>query len=202
MRLTDALSSLSAIHAQLAKSEVYQGLGARPVVASGMMGLCAGIVQMRTFPELDAFSYVWFWLLTGAVCGLVGASGGVASYCMEEDASARRRTRVVAGQFLPCLAAGAFLPLALMPVLGQCVGLLPGLWALIYCLGLFSVRPYLPHATGWVGLYFFVAGILMLSLLSPAAVPSPWAIAVVFGLGQTGLAWVLHRNAIREKSHV
>lgn len=199
IRLNDALSTLTAIHAQLAKGEVYQGLRARPVLLSGLLGLAASVVQVRYWPDLDAVSFIWYWLIVGAICGLAASSSAIASYFWDDVASSRRHTRVVAGQFIPCLAVGAFLALALLPVMDRCVGLLPGLWSLIYCLGLFSVRPYLPHATGWVGVYYFAGGVALLGLMSPANVPSPWTIGLVFAIGQAGLAWVLHRNAVREK---
>lgn len=200
--LTEALHSLSEIHAHLAKGEVYQGVKARQVMLSGMIGILAAIVQPRMISEGDVDGFVWYWLLTAAVCALAGTSGAIFSYFLGDDELSRRRARIVAGQLVPCLAAGAFLTLALLPVMDRCIGMLPGLWAMLYALGLFSTRPYLPRATGWVGLYFLVAGTLLVSLLPLTAIPSPWTIALVFAAGQFGLALVLHRNAERENLHV
>lgn len=200
--LAEALNSLSEIHAHLAKGEVYEGIKARPVMLSGLIGILAATVQPRFVTENDPVNFVWYWLLTGAVCALAGASCAIVSYFREDDELARRRTRIVAGQFVPCLAAGVFLTLALMPVMDRSIGLLPGLWAMLYALGLFATRPYLPRATGWVGLYFIVAGTLLVSLLPMAVIPSPWSIALVFALGQFGLAFVLYRNTVRENIHV
>lgn len=199
--LTEALHSLSEIHAHLARGEVYQGVKARPVMLSGMIGILAAIVQPRLVVDGDVNGFVWYWLATAVVCALAGASGAILSYFLEEDELARRRTRIVVGQLLPCLAVGAFLTLALLPVMNRCIGMLPGVWAMLYALGLFSIRPYLPRATGWVGLYFVVAGTLLVSLLPLATVPSPWSIALVFAAGQFGLALVLHRNTHRENVH-
>ncbi|MFT3880848.1 MAG: hypothetical protein QM703_14450 [Gemmatales bacterium] len=199
--LTEALHSLSEIHAHLARGEVYQGVKARPVMLSGLIGITAAFVQLRVIANGDVHGFVWYWLLAAVVCALAGASGAILSYFLEEDELARRRTRIVVGQLLPSLAVGAFLTLALLPVIDRCIGLLPGVWAMLYALGLFSIRPYLPRATGWVGLYFVVAGTLLVSLLPLAVVPSPWSIALVFATGQFGLALVLHRNAQRENAH-
>lgn len=200
-RLTDALACLADIHAHLARGEVYRGLQARPVLASGLLGLAFALVQLQWLPLVDATLYIWYWLLAAGCCALVGISGAVLHYVMETDPVARRRARIVAGQFVPCVVAGCLLPLALLPDLDHLVGLLPGLWALLYSLGLFSTRPYLPRATGWVGLYFLLAGSLLLAFLPRTTVPSPWAIAGVFALGQMALAWVLHRNEERENAH-
>ncbi len=200
-RLTDALSCLADIHAHLAKGEVYRGLESRPVLWSGVLGLAAGFAQPVLFPLVDARLFVIYWLLVAGAAALVGISGAVVSYLLDNDSVSRRRARIVAGQFAPCVAAGVFIPLALLGNLEHTVGLLPGLWAMLYALGLFAARPYLPHHLGWVGLYFLVAGTLLLQLLPRDAVPSPWHIAVVFSIGQGALAFVLHRNTAREQQH-
>lgn len=201
-RLTDALASLADIHAHLSKGEVYRGLQARPVFYSGLLGMAAAYWQPQIFPHADAVQFTWYWLIIAAVCALVGVSGAVASYFLDDDSLARRRARIVSGQFLPCIAAGTFLALALLPHLERCVGLLPGLWALCYALGLFAARPYLPHAIGWVGFYFLIAGTLLLNLLPMGEVPNPWSLVGVFAVGQFGLAYVLHRNTLRENTLV
>ena len=200
-RLAEALQNISEIHAHLARGEVYRGVSARPVLLSGLLGLLAAGLQAQLIPSVDAQAFVLYWLASAAVCAAVGASGAFVSYFQAEDALIKRRTRIVAGQFLPSLAAGGAVTLALLPTINQCVGLLPGLWAVLYGLGLFSTRPYLPHATGWVALYFLAAGSVLMGLLPPATIPSPWIIALVFAGGQLGLAWVLHRNAERENQH-
>jgi hypothetical protein len=200
-RLTDALACLADIHAHLARGEVYRGLESRPVFASGLLGIAFALAQLQWLPLSDATLFTWYWLLAAGCCALVGISGAVVHYVLEEDQVARRRARIVAGQFVPCVIAGCLLPVALLPNLEHLVGLLPGLWALLYALGIFSTRPYMPRSTGWVGLYFLLAGVLLVALLPRATVPSPWAIAGVFALGQMTLAWVLHRNTERENAH-
>jgi hypothetical protein len=201
-RLNDALSHLADIHAQLAKTDVYRGLTARPVMLTGFVGILAACLQPRLIGDGDAIGFVTYWLCTALACVLIGSSTAIYGYLFDHDALGRRRAQVVAGQLIPCLAAGAFLVLALLPVLDRCIGMLPGIWALLYALGLFSVRPFLPHATGWVAFYFLVAGTLLLNFLPLQTVPSPWSVAGVFAIGQFGLAWVLHRNSVRETNLV
>lgn len=198
-RLTDALSCLADIHAHLAKGEVYRGLESRPVLWSGLLGLSAAIAQPILFPIVDARLFVYYWLVVAGAAALIGISGAVLSYYLDDDSIARRRARIVAGQFTPCVAAGVFIPLAMLSILDQTVGLLPGLWAVLYAMGLFAARPYLPHHIGWVALYFLVAGTLLIQILPRDAVPSPWYIAGVFSVGQGALAYVLHRNTLREQ---
>lgn len=201
-RLTDALTNLADIHAHLSRGEVYRGLQAKPVFVSGVLGLVAAYVQPQFYPVMDAVQFTCYWLFIACACALIGVSGALTTYLLEDDSLTRRRARIVVGQFLPCIAAGTFTAVAMLPYLDRCVGLLPGLWSLCYALGLFSARPYLPHAIGWVGFYFLVAGTLLLNLLPMGEVPSPWTLAGVFSVGQFGLAYVLHRNSVRENTLV
>lgn len=201
-QLADALSHLAEIHAHLAKGETYRGLTARPVALSGLVGLVAAAWQKHAVAPGDAAAFTWYWLAAGTACALIGCSGAILKYAFEEDALTRRRARIVAGQFLPCVVGGLLLTLALRPQFDHCVGLLPGWWSVLYGLGLFSARPYLPRATGWVALFYLTAGIVLAALLPTDAVPSPWTIALVFCAGQFALAGVLHRNEQREVADV
>jgi hypothetical protein len=197
-RLTEALSCLSEIHTHLAKAEVYRGLKAKPVVLSGLAGLVAAMWQLRLVSPSDPVGFVWYWIAAAGLCGLIGCSGSLISYFLEDDDLARRRARIVAGQFVPCVVGGLFFTVALRSQLEHCIGLMPGLWAVLYGLGLFSARPYLPRATGWVALYFLTAGVLLISFLPVTVMPTAWSVGGVFCVGQIGLAWVLHRNERRE----
>jgi hypothetical protein len=78
--------------------------------------------------------------------------------------------------------------------------LLPGLWAVVFGLGVFATRPYLPRAVGWVGLYYLTAGAFLLGR-SPFAELSGWSVGGVFGLGQLATALVLYWN-LERSDHV
>jgi hypothetical protein len=201
-QLSEALSSLSEIHSHLAKGEVYQAITAKPVALSGCAGCLAAALQARFVVDSDPGTFIWYWLVAALLCGMLGSSGAIYAYCFENEPLLRRRTRIVAGQFAPCVMVGVFVPLALLPFATQCIGMLPGLWSVFYGLGIFSTRPYLPRATGWIGLYYLVVGVLLVNLLSPVSIPSGWALGLPFLVGQLGLALVLYRNQRREETNV
>jgi hypothetical protein len=78
------------------------------------------------------------------------------------------------------------------------VALLPGLWAVLFGLGVFASRPYLPRATGWVALFYLAAGGLLLWAADrPGVALNGWGVGGVFGVGQLATALVLHRNVER-----
>lgn len=197
MRVNDALDQITRIHDHLARSEQYRGFHPLAVAASGLLGLLAAAVQPWVVAADDRVAFVRFWLVVAAVAGGIGISPAVDAYMRREDEFARRRTRRVIGQFLPCVAAGLCVTLGVGRVGGPAVSLLPGLWAALFALGVFAARPYLPRATGWVGLYYIVAGAGLLAVPPPDFTRAGWTFGAVFLVGQLATAAVLHRNLER-----
>jgi hypothetical protein len=197
MNVHEALGALAEIHEQLAKGEIYRGYHPTATAASGLCGLIATAVQPWVIAAHDSRGFLVYWLGTAIFCALVSSSVTIVRYLTVESESDRRRTRQVVGQFGPSLAAGAMLGLAWRKVDAP-VELLPGLWAMLFSLGIFSSRPYLPRAAGWVGLGYLSAGSAWL-LWPPADLSAAGqAIGVTFGAGQAAAALVLWRNQERE----
>jgi hypothetical protein len=97
-------------------------------------------------------------------------------------------------QLAPTFVAGALLTGAALnsdhaPIL---IPYLPGLWSLIFALGVFACRPYLPRATFGLGCYYLVtAGTLF--AFAPASL-QPWAMGFTFGIGQLLAAGIVYRD--------
>jgi hypothetical protein len=197
MRFTDALSQISEIHEHLAKSEVYRGFRSLPVALSGVCGLAAASVQTRLVPPDDAPRALTYWLVVAAVGGILGGSEIVYNYLFRDDPFARRRTRKVVGQFVPCLAAGAAITWGVVRWSEALIPVLPGLWAIVFSLGIFAARPYLPRAIGWVALYYLAAGLRLLWLAPAAGSLWGWHLGGTFGVGQFAAALVLYWNLER-----
>ena len=75
---------------------------------------------------------------------------------------------------------------------------LPGLWAVLFSLGVFASRPYLPRIIGWVALYYLVAGTVLLAMAADSTSLSPWGMGLTFGLGQIASGIVLYWNLERK----
>jgi hypothetical protein len=178
MEVRDALDRLDRIHDQLTKGEVYRGFRVPAVALVGCLGFCAAAGQAWVVPPGDAAAFVWYWSVVGAVGALVGFGAAVRSYLFREGEFERRRTRRVMGQFFPCVLAGALLTAALARS-ESFVPLLPGVWAVVFGLGVVAVRPHLPPAVGLVGAGYVVAGGVLLAWLP--AEPSGWCVGGVFG---------------------
>ena len=197
MELQKALSQISTIHAQVLRSEVFRGYRAVTMAATGGICLLAASMQATFMPAQDHVGFVLFWLLVASVCAGICATDLIMSTRHLAGRGLRQNTLMVVSQTLPALAVGAALTGILVYQSREQAVLLPGLWALVYSLGVFAARPYLPRAIGWVGAYYLAAGGYLLWIAEPSAVPSPWGMGMTFGFGQLGLAVVFYLNIER-----
>lgn len=198
MEIHRALNQISEIHDQLAKAEFYRGYRSIPVAFSGIVALLAAALQNRVIGSEGRTGFVIYWSVVGVLGAIVAGGGIVYNYFFRESESARRLTRRTVGQMLPALAAAVVLTGVAVGSEEFDVSLLPGIWACLYSLGIFASRPYLPRIIGWVALFYFVAGILLLSLAGQGRSPSPWGMGLTFGLGQLFGGAVLHWNLERK----
>lgn len=188
MEVRDALDQLDRIHDQLTKTEVYRGFRVPAVALVGCFGLLAAVAQPWVVSSNDPTTFVWYWSAIGATGVMLGFAAAVRSYLFREDDFERRRTRRVMGQFLPCVLAGGLLTVAI----GQAeafIPLLPGVWAVVFGLGVVAVRPHLPRSVGVIGVCYVLIGGILLAWKS--AEPSGWCVGGVFGIGHLITAFAL-----------
>lgn len=193
-----ALAQLDEIHTRLARSEVYRGWRSLPVALSGLVGIAAAVWQQLRV-SADPIAWTMFWLSVAVGALLVGCAAIARRYLREESLTERHRTEQVLAQFLPALVIGACATIGLVrvnPALATC---LPGIWAMVFALGIFSARPYLPVAASFVSAYYALAGALMLWFGGTATVPEnnmpalySWMVGGVFSAGQFLAAAVLY----------
>ena len=191
MQVRDAIEQLDTIHEHLTKAEVYRGFRVPGVALVGSVGLLAAAAQPAVTGPERWFDFVTYWFIVAVGCALLGAGAAVHAYVLHEDEFARRRTRRVFAQFAPCVVAGGAVTIAFLRAGAELVAFLPGLWAVVFGLGMISARPYLPRGVGFVGLGYLVAGIVSLACTITDAAPSGWAVGGVFGLGHFATAFVL-----------
>jgi len=197
MEISRALDQIAEIHQQIAKGEVYRGYRSLPLAASGLMGLAAAWLQPASLGAADPIGFVIYWTAIAALAAFVGSSEIIYSYFVLHDASARRQTRKVVGQFLPSAVGGAAITVCFTHLSAELVTVLPGLWAFCFGLGTFASRPYLPRASGWVALFYYAAGFTLLWIARGPAPLTGWWVGGVFGVGQLLAALVLWWNLER-----
>ncbi len=194
MDLHEALTQISEIRQQVARTETFRGYRAAPVAFSGLVAWTAALFQYAVMPAPTAHlpAYVSLWvgaaLLSMFVTGLY-----MFLHCWQSRlALTRSNTALAVGQFVPCTVAGGLLTCALFYHAAESLWMLPGLWSILFSLGIFASMRLLPRATFWVGVHYLAAGIFCLILAQGDDAFSPWAMALPFGIGQFMAAGILY----------
>ena len=202
MHLDEALRQISDIRHQMARSEVFRGYRSMTVGFSGAAGLLAAALQPQwvASPASELGRYLGLWL------GVAAASVTVAGTEMFWRARgagaglARQRTLLAVEQFLPCVVVGALLTLCIYRSASDVAWMLPGLWSLVYGLGVFASYRLLPRQVFWVGSYYILCGCGCLLWGQGENAFSPWQMGVSFGggqlLGAAILYWTLERTDV------
>ena len=200
MDLQEALSQISEIRQQVARTETFRGYRAAPVAFSGGLACLAAALQYALIddPAKDMARYLTLWI-GAAIVSLIVTGIAMAYYCKKSTSSlSRTNTKLAVGQFLPCVIAGGLVPVALYQQAPASLWMLPGLWSLFFSLGIFASYRLLPKATFWVGVFYMIAGILCLVWFKDDQAFSPWAMGVPFGVGlflsAAILYWTLERK--------
>jgi hypothetical protein len=192
MELREALTQISEIRQRVAQSEVFRGYRAVPVAFSGLLALATALVQMICLPQPEAnvSGYLALWI-GAAIISL--AATGLEIFLHHRHACsplARQLTWLALRQFAPCLVAGALVLFAVVIYSMDILWMLPGLWAMLFSLGIFASYRLLPKPTYWVATFYMIAGTILLTLREGAL--SPWAMGIPFGAGQLFAAAVLY----------
>jgi hypothetical protein len=204
MELREALTQISEIRQRVAQSEVFRGYRAVPVAFSGLLALATAAVQMVYLPEpaSNASAYLALWVGAALVSLLATGLELAMHHRHARSPLARQLTWLALRQFAPCLAAGGLVMFAVVTYAPDILWMLPGLWAMLFSLGIFASYRLLPKPTFWVALFYMIAGVMLLSLRVDAL--SPWAMGLPFGAGQLFAAavlyWTLERPDVESKN--
>ena len=199
MQLDEALRQISDIRQQMAQSEVFRGYRSLTVSFSGGLGLLAAALQPQWVPspERDLGRYLLLWVGVAAI-GSIVAGLEMGWRARAGSGLARQRTLLAVEQFLPCVLAGALVTLCIYRAAPQVAWMLPGLWSLIFGLGVFASYRLLPRPVFWIGCYYILCGCGCLLWGQEDGAFSPWQMGISFGGGQLLAAailyWTLERN--------
>lgn len=202
MQLDEALRQISDIRLQMARSEVFRGYRSITVAFSGVAALSAAALQPQwvASPEFELERYLGLWLGIATTSLIVAGTGMYWRALRAGPGLARQHTLLAVEQFLPCVVVGALLTLCIYHSAPDVAWMLPGLWSLIYGLGIFASYRLLPPQVFWVGSFYILCGCGCLSLGRGDSVLSPWQMGISFGggqlLGAAILYWTLERTDV------
>jgi hypothetical protein len=206
MQLHEALDQLSEIRLHVARTESFRGYRSATAAFSGVVALVTAASQSLLVPEpaAEPRAYLLLWICAAILSVVVTGIEMVVRCRRAASPTAVRMTWMAVEQFLPCTIAGAILTFVMALRAPESVWLLPGLWGILFSLGVFASSRMLPRQIVWVGLYYLACGALSLSLAQGTAAFSPWAMVGTFGGGQFLAALVLYLTLERnyeERNH-
>jgi hypothetical protein len=190
--LNRALGDISRIRRQVARSAEFRGYGPATLAGTGALALVAAGAQALwlTDPAKHIASYLGIWFSTAVIAAaLIGVQTYTRSRRMHSG-MADEMIRMAVEQFLPAAAAGALTTLVLVHYVPAVGWMLPGIWQVIFSLGVFSSCRFLPRPMAAAGVWYLVTGLACIALGDGRAL-SPWAMGVPFGAGQLMVAWIL-----------
>ena len=191
--LNRALAEIDVIRGQLARVTQFRGYGPASIAASGLLALGVAVLQARwlrgALQDLGAFLAVW--TATAAVSVILAGIETIRRARRVHSGLAWQMIQSALEQFLPALVVGLLLTVVLIRVAPRDCWMLPGLWAIIFSLGIFASCRFLPRRMFAVGVWYLAAGLASLAIEGPQRTLSPWAMGIPFGFGQLAVAAVL-----------
>ncbi len=193
--LNKALSEISTIRGHIARNAEFRGYGPATLTLTGVFAIVAAGLQadLLKAPERDIAAYLAIWVATAAVSLTIISIETVARTRRLHSGFAGLMIHSAMEQFMPAITAGLALTMVLWRSAPQDVWMLPGLWQIVFSLGVFASCRFLPRPMFAVGLWYLAAGLMCLTLGDKRAL-SPLAMGVPFGIGQMLVAAVLQLN--------
>jgi hypothetical protein len=192
--LERALADITAIRSQLARGTQFRGYGPVTVAATGVLALTAALVQVLYLPNPAAtpLAYLTLWSGMAVLALIMTGAEMIARSRREHGGLADEMLYAAVEQYIPAGVAGMLLTVVVHRYADGALPLLPGLWQIIFSLGVFASCRSLPPGMFAVGMWYLAAGLASLALAN-AAPFSPLAMAIPFSIGQFLMAFVLYR---------
>jgi len=194
--LNRALGDISSIRRQVARSTEFRGYGPATLAATGGIAILAATAQTLWLPDPAnrIAAYLAIWISTAVVsAGLIGVQMVTRTHRMHSG-MADEMIRMAVEQFLPAAVAGALMTLVLASSVPSALWMLPGLWQVIFSLGVFSSCRFLPRPMAAAGVWYLLTGMACIMLANGRAL-SPWAMGIPYGAGQLLVAGILFFTA-------
>jgi hypothetical protein len=200
MELHDALTQITEIRLQMARTEVFRGYRAVPAAFSGGVALAAAMIQAILIPDpvQQINAYLGLWIGAALVCGMSAAFEMALRARNSTSPLTHELTHLALEQFCPCLVAGAMVTMVLVRSAPQCVWALPGFWQVLYSLGIFASCRLLPRSMFGVAVFYLLTGLVTLAFAQGERSLNPWAMGLPFSVGQFLAAAVLYQTLERD----
>ena len=193
--LNKALGDISSIRKQMARTTEFRGYGAATLATTGGFAVLAAGVQKLWLPDpADHIqAYLTLWVSTAVLSIALTGTQMYARTRRIHSALPDEMLRMAVEQFLPAAGAGLLLTIVLLQYAPTVSWMLPGIWQVIFSLGIFSSCRFLPRPMIAAGVWYLLTGLACVAMGGDRAL-SPWAMGLPFGAGQLLVAAVLFVN--------
>jgi hypothetical protein len=190
--LNRALGDISSIRRQMARSAEFRGYGPATLAGTAVVAVAAAAAQALRLPDPANHlpAYLALWIGTAILSATLI---GIQTYTRTRrihSGMADEMIRMAVEQFLPAAGAGALFTLVLVHYAPHEVWMLPGIWQVIFSLGIFSSCRFLPRPMVAAGVWYLFTGLACIALADGRAL-SPWAMGIPYGTGQLLVAAIL-----------
>ena len=194
MNLQDAIAQIGEIQTQLERTQTFRGYRSVAVGTTGLLAMAGSVVQYLWLPVPANSVNKWLALwITIAAASVVIAGWELMQRVYDRSSPFQARaSRSALKQFVPCLFAGVAVTWALLEAQPDMAWALPGLWSILFSLGVFSSLMILPRGGFTIALHFLLSGVICLRFGNGAHSLAPWTMLVTFGVGQLIAASVLY----------
>ena len=202
LELADAMSQIADIRRTLARTEVFRGYRSVTVAWTSLFAMGGAAAQILWIPKplVAPMAYVAMWVGLAAV-GLVVSGLEITLRARRSQSTLTRQLSWLAvEQFLPSVFArrSCTVTWAVASFASEQLWLLPGLWSLIFGLGVFASARLLPREITWVAVWYLAGGCAVLVLAQGPAACSPWSMVFTFGVGQAAMSAILYWRLERD----
>jgi hypothetical protein len=194
--LYKALGDISSIRRQVASTTEFRGYGPATLAATGVFAILAAGAQALWLPDPGNHisAYLSIWIATAVLsAGLTGVQMYTRTRRMHSGMS-NEMLRMAVEQFLPSVGAGLLVAIVILRYVPLAAWMLPGLWQVIFSLGVFSSCRFLPRPMVAAGVWYLLTGLSCLSMGGNRAL-SPWTMGISYGAGQLLVAAILFLSA-------
>lgn len=190
--LREALSEIRSIRGQVARSIEFRGYGPITLASTGALAIILASIQKLWTIDLEhePTRFLAMWVGAAAVSLILIGIETVARARRIHSLMAMQMLQAAVEQFLPAIVAGILLTAVVARAAPQSLWMLPGLWQMLFSLGVFASRSFLPQGTFWIGVWYLATAMACLAI-GPDVAASPWEMGIPFGIGHVMVAGVL-----------
>ncbi|MGH8199021.1 MAG: hypothetical protein ACREVO_01425 [Steroidobacteraceae bacterium] len=188
----EALSEIRSIRGHMARYTQFRGYGPLTLTGAGVLAIVLAALQKLWAIDLEhePARFLAMWIAAAAVSLTFIGIETFARARRIHSALAMQMLHAALEQFLPAIVAGILLTAVVARAAPQSLWMLPGLWQMLFSLGVFASCRFLPRATFSVGVWYLATGMACIAL-GPDALASPWEMGIPFGVGHLLVAGVL-----------